>query len=352
MTYLSGQSIGNDLIKLRPNHVMVAYLGADWASFLPKIEEIERLVVQPNPPTNPQALSKIAAIIGWDKIQFLDNLHAKVYFRLNTDRTSGKAIVGSPNLTANGLGGSGLYEAAVRFDFKVTETEGPGGLLASFDSVWKMAGGRYPDEASKISRLEKLVEDYKNYLCKGASHIKPSSDTGTTPSICQYGSEWKMDFWPIWWYTNGEVAFEGEALQQRNQEHIEDYMCVCNDDQTIVGNPSGRWVLSWGITGRSRPHQSAHLTWLYIHYAFPDACAGEAPYSAVLIEANNRGLRPTPPFDLEDPRTEKAIKAVLGRPKYQAFWQEPDDGTGWKTQDIDHLMSDWLADVIATRDCP
>jgi hypothetical protein len=76
----------------------------------------------------------------------------------------------------------------------------------------------------------------------------------------------------------------------------------------------------------------------------------EAPYSAILMEANDR-LRPTPPFEL-DARTESAIKTVLVRPKYQAFWQEPDDGTGWKTQDINSLMSDWMADVIEERGCP
>jgi phosphatidylserine/phosphatidylglycerophosphate/cardiolipin synthase-like enzyme len=349
MTYLSGQSIGNDVVKLRPNHVMVAYLGADWATFLPNIKEIERLVVQPNPPTNPQALKNIAAIIGWDKIQFLDNLHAKVYYRLNPDRTSGKAIVGSPNLTNNGLGGNGLYEAAVRFDFKVTTTGSPADLLTSFDSVWEMAETQYPDEASKIGRLEKLAEDYKKYLHKGVSHISPSPDAGTTPSICQYGSEWKMDFWPIW-YEDYDATFQGDALQQENQGHNEDYIGVSNDDQTIVDNLCNHWILSWKMTSKNRPHQTVHLTWLYIHYAFSNACVNEAPYSAVLMEANDR-LRPTPPFEL-DARTESAIKAVLVRPEYQAFWQEPDDGTGWKTQDINSLMSDWMADVIEERGCP
>jgi hypothetical protein len=350
MTYLSGQSIGNDLLKLRPNHVMVAYLGADWASFLPNIKDMKRLVVQPNPPTNPQALSNIASIIGWNKIRFLDNLHAKVYIRLNSDGESGKAIVGSPNLTANGLGGSGLYEAAVRFDFQVTEVGSQGGLLESFDSVWEMAGGQYPDEDSKKRRLEKLVEDYEKYLCKGVSHIKPSSDTGTTQSICQYGSEWKMDFWPIW-YQGYKPELKGDALEQENKGHIEDLMSVCNDDQTISKNYCGKWILSWKMTNHNRPHQTARLSWLYIHYAYPDACVDEDPYSALLIEANNRGLRPIPPFDL-DQSTEDAIKAVLCRPEYQAFWQQPDDETGWKTQDIDGLMSDWLADVIQERGCP
>jgi hypothetical protein len=351
MTYLSGQSIGNDLLKLRPNHVMVAYLGVDWAKFLPNINKIERLVVQPNPPTNPQALSNIATLIGWNKIRFLDNLHAKVYIHLKSDGKSGKAIVGSPNLTANGLGGSGLYEAAVRFDFQVTDAGSPDGLLTSFDSVWEMADQQYPDEVSKIRRLEKLVEDSKKYWSRGVSHISPHPDTGKTPSICEYGSEWKMDFWPAS-YVQDDVKFKGDALKAQKAGRFKElFACVCNDDQIVLDKTCERWILQWRITNQGLPYQRTHLSWLYIHNVFPNSVVSQAPYSSVLIEANDRGPRPTPPFELDE-KTEKAIKTVLGRPKYQAFWEQPADGTGWKTQHINDLMPDWLADVIAERGCP
>lgn len=350
MTYLSGQAIGGDVLKLQPNHVMVAYLGVDWRTFLPNIEDVERLVVQPNPPTNPQALRDIIKIIGWDKVRFLDNLHAKVYVRLNPDG-KGKAIVGSPNLTANGLGGSGLYEAAVRFDFDVTKAGSPGGLLASFDTVWDKAGAQYPDEASKESRLERLVEDSKKYWGKGVSHINTHPDTGKIPSICDYGSEWKMDFWPVS-YAQGDVKFKGDALKAQKAGRFKElFACVCNDDQIVLDKTCERWILQWRITNQGLPYQRTHLSWLYIHNVFPNSVVSQAPYSSVLIEANDRGPRPNPPFEL-DQKTEKAIKDVLCRPEYKAFWEQPTDGTGWKTQDINDLMSAWLADVIKERGCP
>lgn len=194
MKYYSGNSIGSKVIDLKPNHIMVAYLGADSKRFLPEIKNVARLIVQPNPPTNPRAIEDIIKIIGWDKIQFLDNIHAKVYINLNEARGSGKAIVGSPNLTANGLGGSGLYEAAVQFDFTENKDGKPHEVVASFNEVWKTACDKYDSEESKKTRLEKLKKDSIKYW-----EITPFIRNNNARNILEYGDEWDFSFWPVFW---------------------------------------------------------------------------------------------------------------------------------------------------------
>lgn len=347
MTYLSGQTIGSQVIKLRPNHIMVAYLGIDWSNFLPEIKEVFRLVVQPNPPTSPKAIEDIVNIIGWDNIQFMDNLHAKVYIHLNEDEETGKAIVGSPNLTANGLGGKGLYEAAIRFNFRLTEEGRQHPLLASFNEVWSHACGKYIDQDAKKNRLEKLKEDSRKYL-EVLGRIDQENTINANRSIDEYGNEWKGNFWPVWWDESGDVSYEGEAAQLNNENIIKAFCTLSNNDQVIKKNLCGKWILHWKITGNDRPDMRSNIEWLYIHYAYPDACSSEHPYSGLLIEDSRRDL-PNQPFEL-DRTTQQAIKKVLTQKKYISFWKEPDDGTGWKTQDINDLMSEWLADVIEERD--
>lgn len=337
MKYYSGKEIGEKVIEIEPNHIMVAYLGADWRRFVPKIEKVDRLIVQPNPPTNPRAIKDIVKIIGWEKIQFLDNLHAKVYLNLNADNESGKAIAGSPNLTANGLGGSGLYEAAVQFDFTKNQDGASHEIVESFREVWEKACAIYNTEESKKTRLEKLKEDSIKY-----SEIALFGKENSNRNVSEY-KEWDSSFWPMFWNVIRNIEYEEEVQDLNDRGLIAASCCVSNEDQIVRDNLQNRWVLHWGITKTNRPRQRAKIEWIRVNKIYKNGNAEtDSPYQAILIQDNN--LTEKPPF-LLDAKTEEAIKNILAKDEYKLFWEDIDK-TGWKTQQVNDLMPRWLADVI------
>lgn len=243
-----------------------------------------------------------------------------------------------------------MYEAAVQFDFSLTINGDQNNPLKSFDDVWDQASSKYSDESKKIARLKKLKEDSIKYL-ESADRISQNNQINANRSICEYGIDWKGDFWPSFWSATGVVFAEGGNADKLNQQNrISDFCTLPNDDQTIQKNLCGKWILHWKITENNTLDSRSNPTWLYIHYAYPNACPLNVPYCGLLIEDSSRP-RPNPPFVL-DQKTKKAIRTVLAQPKYRSFWGAPANGTGWKTQQINHLMSDWLADVIKLYGCP
>ncbi len=84
--------------------VLVAYVGRDYASFLPDPKDIE-IVCSPTPgATRAEAVAGLQS--AGAKIQFSDNLHMKVYWAQNRG-----CLITSANLSQNALGISGLHEA-------------------------------------------------------------------------------------------------------------------------------------------------------------------------------------------------------------------------------------------------
>ena len=107
MKILVEDDIRDAVVRCKPSKIAVAYISADWKMFIDDVPYLEAIIVSPTFGSNPWAISDLVKHIGWEKIFFLDELHAKTY-------VGGKsAVSGSANLTRNGLGADGLVELCV-----------------------------------------------------------------------------------------------------------------------------------------------------------------------------------------------------------------------------------------------
>ncbi len=65
----------------KPSKIAVAYIGADWQTFIPDPSRLESIIVSPTIGSNPWAIADLVKQIGWEKVAFLDELHAKTYIK-------------------------------------------------------------------------------------------------------------------------------------------------------------------------------------------------------------------------------------------------------------------------------
>ena len=146
MEILQSDEIAPCLTEVSPHHIAVAYIGCDWEEFI-KHEGLEEIILSPTIGSNPDAIEQIAEKISWDRVLFLDNLHAKIYIGKDS------AIIGSSNLSRNGLGVSeGLEECAVN----ITEDKEIGKITAYYGKLRELAHKAYPTYEKKLQRLSKL----------------------------------------------------------------------------------------------------------------------------------------------------------------------------------------------------
>ncbi len=312
MRYLCGSNLGPEIEKLEPTHIQVAYIGMDWKQFI-NHKKIEKIIVSPGYPTNPYALDDLISRVGRSKVRALDNLHAKVYLRI--DGSCGKAIVGSPNLTANGLGGYGLYEAAVEFDFIVgSENEDGIHILDQFDDVWNNS-----EELSKY-KVEELKDQYRAMQARKASNLDCDDDF---PLLVWFqGADWETS----------DDAVESSGLSRDDFiDRIDNSLEIENqEDRIFLQKAKGRLVLLfhknedewyWGrVTGR------------FIQKAFYYKDNPDQLIDVCLLNINNLD----PPFDLDDPQFRQAFKELVNDETFDDL--RTDKYRRWFTQSRLELM--------------
>lgn len=148
MTILVGNGIQQAISRCRPTKIAVAYIGADWNTFTPDAHHLEAIIVSPTLGTNPKAVAALANQIGWERIFFLDELHAKMYVGQEF------AIIGSANLTSNGLSGKGLVEVCV----EVNNYDSLNRVNEIFTDLIERAQMQYPTSHLKKARLMALEQ--------------------------------------------------------------------------------------------------------------------------------------------------------------------------------------------------
>ena len=79
MKILIESEIQRAIRRCEPSKIAVAYIGTDWNTFVSDVESLGAIIVSPTLGSNPWAITDLAKQIGWDKIFFLDELHAKTY---------------------------------------------------------------------------------------------------------------------------------------------------------------------------------------------------------------------------------------------------------------------------------
>lgn len=289
MKILFEHEIRKAIASCGPSKIAVAYIGADWTTFVPDVDKLNAVIVSPTIGSNPRAIANLAKRIGWGKVYFLDELHAKMYIGNKS------AIIGSANLTSNGLSGEGLVElcVAVYTDDALTK------LNTTFDELKNRANAHYPSTQSKKSRLSELESSWgaaiANRIAKSQSRY-----------ICDFSDFELLDEDHIYvcWAQPGECEYSGDVADI--QSLIADDIHFSAADKV----KKNKWVLVWRLTDSSLPHRTAKPHWLYIHEIYQEGIIDKGyDYPQCAIQRSDLDV-PTPPFEITHD-VAKALKTAI-----------------------------------------
>jgi len=261
--------ISEAVLGLKPSRVAVAYVGKDWAELIaPK--SLKEIVLAPIVGTHPDAIRALEARLGWERVHFLDQLHAKVYLGRQA------AIVGSANLSTNALGEgqTDLYEA-------VTVVETKSGLeqaRRAFEMYRDIAKTAYPNTDRKEERLKALVEETRRARKAGLMQARPQR------TIADYRVGEHRIF-VEWYESTGEGGKEG--------------------DRTLVDMRFGReavrrgdWAIIWRCRANGMPREGGAIEWLHIDDV-RRRCMEDDDYIDQVAETV-RPARGTLPFEIDE----------------------------------------------------
>lgn len=277
MNILTEAKVASAIRQCQPTKIAVAFLGANWREFITDVTNLQYVIVSPELGTNPSAVRALAEEIGWERVHLFDRLHAKVYLGEQG------AVVGSANLSKNGLSGDGLIELCISLSSgaKMLELEG---ILDGWRAV---SQGQYPTERAKLSKLVEMDAEWAKAIVHGLAP-KPNQ----VPSILDFSLSQDDDFYVCWYQDSEEPTYSSELRQQ--SKTFNDDMHFAKGD---VVSPY-KWVLAWKATNALRPHLGKAPYWLFIHQVFKNGIVDKGyEYPQCGIQRNDLQVPPVP-FEL------------------------------------------------------
>lgn len=261
-----------------PSKIAVAYIGADWKMYIPDPHRLSAIIVSPTFGSNPRAVMDIAKKIGWEQIHFLDELHAKTYIG------SDSAVIGSANLTSNGLSGEGLVELCV----EVSATETLKKLDVTFETLRQRAQQQYPTTESKRARIRELEMLWGAAI---ANRIVRNNKGNNIPAFSDFEMLGGDQFYVLWYQpVECEYSDDVKAIESLMIDDIH----FASADKV----KRNKWALVWRIADTNKPHKSAKPHWLYIHEVFENGVLDEG-YEYPKCAIQRKGLDvPSPPFEI------------------------------------------------------
>lgn len=264
--------------RCKPSKIAVAYIGADWKTFIPSAHCLSAIIVSPTFGTNPRAVVDIAKKIGWEKIYFLDELHTKVYIG------NSSAVIGSANLTSNGLSGKGLVELCV----EVSATKTLKKLDATFKTLKKRAQQQYPSTESKKKRIRELEMLWGSAM---ANRIVRNYKKENIPAFSDFELLGEDHFY-VSWYQPGECEYSDDVKAIESLIVYEIHFARADKVER------NKWALIWRITNSNKPHKTAKPQWLYIHEVFENGIVDDGyEYPKCAIHRKDLDV-PSPPFEI------------------------------------------------------
>lgn len=277
---LKTNAIGSSMIKCAPRYVAVAFVGIDWPDLIDSTK-LEKIIVSPTIGSNPYAIEKLVECVSWDNVLFLDNLHAKIYIGDHC------ALVGSSNLSRNGISAAGLVEVAIRIADKTLLSE----LTEYFAELERMAINQYPDVKKKKKKLSDLKKDWS----KGISNSLLKYEHGFQRSLQHYTPLSGDDFYIAWYHPFKDYRYT-DALDPI-KGLIEGEMHFHESDDI----EEGKWILAWRVTKSNKPDRRVRPYWLFIHEVHSNGITTSDRYEYTKL-AIMRTDKPTPPtpFSITD----------------------------------------------------
>lgn len=286
--------IENDIRKAvsdcKPSKIAVAYIGVDWQTFIPDASRLESIIVSPTIGSNPRAIADLVKQIGWEKVAFLDELHAKTYIGKSS------AVIGSANLTRNGLGAEGLVELCV----EINATESLKKINKAFEDLKKRAQDQYPTTVSKKSRLKELEQNWGAAI---ANRIFRNNKNNNIPAFVDFESLGDDHFYVLWYQpVNCKYSDDVKAIESFMDNDIH----FASTDKV----ERNKWALVWRITDSNKPHKLEKPHWLYIHEIFENGVIDDGyEYPKCAIQRKDLDI-PSPPFEITDEVVVAFKKAV------------------------------------------
>lgn len=277
MKILVDNEIQRAVLDCKPSKIAVAYIGADWQIFIPDSSYLGAIIVSPTFGSNPWAINDLVKKVGWDRLFFLDELHTKAYIGEKT------AVIGSANLTRNGLGAEGLAELCVEFNSEESLRK----VNRIFDDLKKRAQEQYPTTEAKQERTKELEKSWGAAI---ANRIVKVESRKKRPFI-----DFELlgnDHFYVLWYQPVDCVYSEEVKAIQSLMTDEMHFAISDEPE------KNKWALVWRITDRSKPHKSAKPHWLYIHEVFEDGVIDQG-YEYPKCAMQRKDLEvPPPPFEL------------------------------------------------------
>jgi hypothetical protein len=307
--------VKEELRAVAPQLIAVAYVGLDWRSFV-TLDALEEVIVSPTAGSSPDGIADLVSELGWERVHFVNELHAKIYIGNNA------AAVGSFNLSANGLSGHALVEAG----YIVESLHELNELRTFYDELKTLAQRQYPTATLKERQLSKLKE-INNKLAKAGLNV-PRSTTSRT--LAEYVPTTSTDFYCSY-YEGGYVNFNQAALQkqapQKFVSHDTDPNELTKMHLTFLEKDdvhSGHWMLTWKAGEGTEIPATLEVGWMYINDVFPNGAVDEdTSYTKLAVQWKGaRGIG-APPFTIG--KVEKAaLRELLVAGTFPEFLPHPD----------------------------
>jgi hypothetical protein len=315
----NANSIRKALMEMQPTKIAVAFIGEGWKTYI-NVDVLEEIIISPTLGSNPKAIEKIIAHLGISNVHFLDNLHAKIYLGPKT------AMIGSANLSDNGLADHRLLEAGVHLTDSSIRQE----LLETFDSFKSRAKLQYPNAESKLTQLRLLTKQWQTSIWH-----RLNADAGKSPSLPEYSSD--LDRIHIAWYESYEPKYKKDVIWSRVEEtagvepdkFFSKTLTFLEEDEIKVGD----WILCWHSRKDGFPYQRGDVSWMHVHHVVPES-VDDSQYTKLVGQAKSLSC-PPPPFDL-DSKTKEAIRNALASGKFPELLSL--DNSSWKLSTADAVV--------------
>jgi len=286
-TMLTGPAIAKAIEKANPEVIAVAYLGWDWKTYLPNPEKIESIVISPRLGTNPAAVAELSKVIGWERIYLHDDLHAKLYLG------SKSAVLGSANLSLNGLDGGRLVELCA-------EISAPADLeyLQAFhQTTLEQARKQYSSVESRKGRMAELAEEMQ----KNLSFINESKKTA--PAFKDFDLLAPDQFYVACYGETEEIEHSDEV--DVLEEIIEHRQYMASSDEPV----KGKWMLLWRTKKDNTPSKSEKPFWMVIDEIIENGVKTETDYPKLVYQRKDVGKAIRRESDAPFELTESVIDA-------------------------------------------
>jgi len=279
---------------VQPVSIAVAYVGAKWKDFV-STKRLREIILSPTLGSNPFAIEELMDVLGHDNVHFLDALHSKIYLGASS------VLLGSCNLSQNGMSNHGRLEAAVI----LTDNESRQQLAAQIQRYKESARKAYPCRQKKIEQLRALKLQWNKAQWFGLTPI-----ASTSPSIADYKSN--LDRIHIAWYGSEKPKLArgqiNRAIPDTLGIKLDDYFSGWLQFRAEDDVQPGDWILCWRCNDDGLPRKGGDISWMYAHHVVPNGVNNKD--HPKLVGETKVLRRPSPPFIL-DPSTKTRIRRML-----------------------------------------